>query len=120
MLVVLAQLEALPLPESQGAPPQVDQHVDDLAPRAANQLRQARLKVHPADHSTPRPRVIVLDEFVLDPKAGQLVAAIGLEKEPPRIAVHHRLDQDRAFKRGRKPHAARTLASGPGSEAGGF
>src|SRR5438270_665755 len=65
--------------------------------RRAPQLGLPGLEVHPAQYPAARARVVVLHELVGHTQLGVAVAAVGLLKEPAFVAVHDRLDQDRAL-----------------------
>ena len=63
-LLVVAQVEARPVPVRRRRRPQVDHHVEDRAGRAADQLglAPAPAHVHPAYHAAHRAGLAVLDE----------------------------------------------------------
>ena len=71
-MAVRLVVELVPLPLAVGgrAAAQVDGHVEDLATRAADQLRLAGLglEVEAAQRAARGARVVVLDELDLDPQ----------------------------------------------------
>src|SRR5581483_1805186 len=66
-VVLIAQLEGLPLTELGRANADVDDDVDDRAPNAAHELAHSGLVVHAPNDTSARARVVVLDELLLDP-----------------------------------------------------
>jgi len=95
VVVRVAELKSLPLPERRRAAPDVDEHVEDRAVCAAHELRHPRLDVHPADDPTPGARVVILDEVIGDTEIGEGAAAVGLLEEATVVAMDDRFDQDR-------------------------
>ena len=89
VLSLVVELERLPLTERRRARAHVDDHVEDRAARAADQLGHpvADVEVHAAHHAAARARLVVLDELVLDPQVREDVAAVGLGEEAALVAV---------------------------------
>ena len=100
--VLVVEGDRLPLAEGRRSLPNVDEHVDDLSARAADQLGHAGLEVHAPHDPSARARVVVLDPGVFDAKLGENLLAVGLGEEPPLVAVDRRLQQDRALESGRQ------------------
>src|SRR5262249_27007910 len=100
--IVVVEGEALPLAEGRGSLPDVDEHVDDLAPGAADELGHPGLEVHAPDDSPARARVVVLHPLVVDTQLGEYLLAERLDEETPLVPVDVRLQHNRAVESGRQ------------------
>src|SRR3954451_12333488 len=100
--ILVAELEALPLPVARRALAQVHDDVVDRAARAAHELRGAGadLEMHPANDVRGRARVIVLRHLLGDPEIGVDTAPIALHEEAALVAEHPRLEQYRPVEPG--------------------
>ena len=110
--VVLAELEAFPLPVGRRPTPEIDQHINDGAAPAAHELRATGtyVEMHPPDRPVARSRMIVLHHLLGDAKISQLVGPIGLGEEAAVVTEHGRLNQE-------WPVEARVEAIEPGHAA---
>src|SRR5260370_7959502 len=85
----LAQLDCQMLAVTSGRAPQIHDDIEDPPSQNANQLglRERRnLEVQAADGSGgARPRLVILDQFVTDPRRAQIVPPCPRRKIPPSI-----------------------------------
>ena len=114
--VLVAELEALPLPEGRRPAAHVDEDVEDRPAPAAHELRRAAPdgEVHPAHDAAARARVVVLDHLLVDPELHEAAAAVGLAEEAALVAEDVGREQDRALQaRVESSHRAGTLPTAP-------
>src|SRR5690606_19597455 len=95
-MIVLAQLDTGPAPETRRAAAQVNRHVEHPPAYDAHQLALGLLQlvVQPAQHTARRARVVVLHEIDIEP--GQLTEGArvpALEEKAARVAEHLGLEQ---------------------------
>jgi hypothetical protein len=94
---VVVELIALPLAVGGRATTEVDRHVPDPSPEAANELRLPGhgLKVKPAKDSGARARVVVLHEVGVDPQLAPGVGAERFDEKATIVAMDLGLEDDR-------------------------